>query len=120
MLPRNRWSERIFGAIAGLAIVIAASQPVVSGPGDGFKDCAGCPEMVVVPAGSFIMGATADEPERFADEGPRHPVTIAKAFAVGKFAITVDQFADFVNETGHDAGSKCFTWDGSKWEDAPG
>ena len=54
-----------------------------------FRDCADvCPEMVVVPAGSFTMGSPANEKDRSAEEGPQRKVTIAKPFAVGKFEVT--------------------------------
>jgi formylglycine-generating enzyme required for sulfatase activity len=53
-----------------------------------FRDCPECPEMVPVPAGSFTMGSPDSEPERSVNEGPQHGVTIAKPFAVGKFAVT--------------------------------
>ena len=39
-------------------------------PKDTFKECANCPEMMVVPAGSFTMGSPTSEPGRSADEGP--------------------------------------------------
>ncbi|MDP6563662.1 MAG: SUMF1/EgtB/PvdO family nonheme iron enzyme [Alphaproteobacteria bacterium] len=61
-------------------------------PGDTFKDCPGCPEMVVVPAGSFRMGSPADEPQRDDDEGPQHRVTIPAPFAVGKYEVTFAQW----------------------------
>src|SRR5262245_58317178 len=38
-------------------------------PGDRFKECAACPEMTVIPAGSFMMGSPAGESERYSDEG---------------------------------------------------
>ena len=41
------------------------------------------PLMVVIPAGSFLMGSPPDEPEGAADEGPQHPVRIARPFAMG-------------------------------------
>src|SRR5882724_7468905 len=61
-------------------------------PKDSFKECVNCPEMVVVPAGSFTMGTPADEPDRLKGEDPQHRVTIAKPFAVGRFAISFDEW----------------------------
>jgi formylglycine-generating enzyme required for sulfatase activity len=61
-------------------------------PKDSFKECDVCPEMVVVPKGSFIMGTPASEPDRFKGEDPMHRVTIAKPFAVGRFAISFDEW----------------------------
>ena len=57
-------------------------------PGDTFKDCAECPEMVVIPAGHFTMGSPASEPMQMGREEPQHRVTIPKHFAVGKFEVT--------------------------------
>ncbi len=86
-------------------------------PGDTFKDCDDCPEMVVVPPGDFMMGSPDSEEKRYYSEGPRHKVTIANKFAVGKFEITRAQFATFVNETGHDIGKKCRTFEEKKWKE---
>ena len=61
-------------------------------PKDSFKECANCPEMVVVPSGSFMMGTPADEPDRFKGEDPIHRVTFAKPFAVGRFTISFDEW----------------------------
>ena len=73
--------------------------------GDTFRDCATCPEMVVVPSGSFMMGSLTDERNRDSDEGPQHRVTISKPFAVGKYEVTRRQFAAFVAVTRYNAGS---------------
>jgi len=59
-------------------------------PGDSFRECDNCPEMVVVPAGSFTMGSPESEKGRNTWEGPQHVVTFAQPFAVGKFEVTVD------------------------------
>jgi formylglycine-generating enzyme required for sulfatase activity len=48
--------------------------------------------MVIVPAGSFMMGSPDTEPERSSDEGPQHSVTIARPFAVGKYAVTFEEW----------------------------
>jgi formylglycine-generating enzyme required for sulfatase activity len=61
-------------------------------PKDIFKECPKCPEMVVVPAGSFTMGSPTNEPGRSAEEGPQHTVTIARPFAVGRFGVTFDEW----------------------------
>ena len=56
-----------------------------------FKDCAACPEMVTVPAGDFSMGSPG--PRRHDTWGEEQvPVTIARAFAVGRFAVTYTEW----------------------------
>ncbi|WP_244553512.1 formylglycine-generating enzyme family protein [Nitrobacter vulgaris] len=67
---------------------------------DVFKDCANCPEMVVVPAGSFEMGSPTSEPGHSAEEGPQHLVTIARPFAVGQSEVTFDEWDACVAEGG--------------------
>ena len=73
--------------------VIAAPAPAPAPtrralkPLDAFTDCGGCPEMVMIPGGTFMIGSPADEPGRFSDEGPRHQVTI-EPFAMGKTEVT--------------------------------
>ncbi len=57
-------------------------------PGREFRDCPECPEMVVVPAGSFTMGSPSSEKGRRVFEGPQHRVTIREPFAVGKYEVT--------------------------------
>jgi len=59
---------------------------------DRFKECNVCPEMIVVPAGSFTMGSPSNEAGRSDDEGPQHTVTFANPFAVGRFAVTFAQW----------------------------
>ena len=61
------------------ALGSAAAEPVR--PGQVFRDCEVCPEMVVVPEGSYLMGSPASEGGRYYNEGPRHRVTIAHSLA---------------------------------------
>ena len=56
--------------------------------GEYFRDCAACPEMVVVPAGSFMMGSPESSSEALSWEMPHHPVTIGYEFAVGVYEVT--------------------------------
>jgi formylglycine-generating enzyme required for sulfatase activity len=70
------------------AAPLTAAEERVLQPKDIFRECDACPEMVVVPPGSFLMGSPAGEKGRYGDEGPQHPVTIARPFAVGRFEVT--------------------------------
>ncbi len=65
-----------------------------------FKDCTNCPEMVVVPSGSFMMGSPKREPESSDSEVPQHKVTIAKPFAVGRFAVTFAEWDAYIADAG--------------------
>jgi formylglycine-generating enzyme required for sulfatase activity len=58
------------------------------GSGESFKDCPDCPEMVAVPAGSFMMGSAEGLEGNYTAEKPQHEVTIGKPFAAGRFAVT--------------------------------
>ena len=69
-------------------------------PEDTFKECAACPEMVVVPAGSFTMGSPATETGRNSNEGPQHAVRFVRPFAVGRFAVTFDEWDACVKDGG--------------------
>jgi formylglycine-generating enzyme required for sulfatase activity len=91
-------------------VALTAAQERGLKPKDTFRECENCPEMVVVPAGSFTMGLPAGEKGLFGDQGPQHTVTIGRPFAVGKLHVTVDQFAASVKETGYAASSACYKW----------
>ena len=66
---------------------IPGLEDAVEEPGTEFRDCAECPAMVAVPAGSYTMGSPAAEAGRHADEGQRR-VTIEEPFAVGVYEVT--------------------------------
>lgn len=55
------------------------------------SDCPDCPEMIIVPSGTFLMGSPEDEIERRENEGPQRLVSIER-FALGKTSVTVDQW----------------------------
>ena len=94
---------RVFLAAAagliGLCALSASAQ--TPRPGETFRDCAECPEMVAIPAGSFLMGSPEDESGRQSDEGPQHSVSI-RAFAVGKYEVTFAQWDACVSRGGCD------------------
>ena len=79
----------LFVALAFCGFASTQADERALKPGMSFKDCAtDCPEMVVIPPGSFAMGSTADETGHKPTEEPQHNVTIAKPFAVSKFEVT--------------------------------
>lgn len=98
----------------------------VPGAGVPFQDCweyrgqpISGPEMVVIPAGSFMMGSPESEPGRVREESPQHAVSFTKPFAVSRYAVTRGEFAAFVNAAWHYMGSGAFIWRAKEWEREP-
>ena len=77
---------------AKVLIALAAEFVPARSPGDVFRDCKSCPQMVVVPAGDFMMGSPSSEEDRNDDESPRHRVTISKPFSIGKYEVTFSEW----------------------------
>lgn len=82
--------------VAALATSACAPVPTAPTPDAVFRDCPKCPEMVVVPAGKFRMGSNTGD----SDERPVHSVTIASAFALGKYEVTFDEWDACVADGG--------------------
>jgi formylglycine-generating enzyme required for sulfatase activity len=87
--------QRLGPRCEGIEITVGQNERRCFKPGAGktesFKDCPDCPEMVVVPSGSFIMGSPANEPARSSGEVQTR-VSIPAPFAVGRFAVTFDEW----------------------------
>ncbi len=96
-----------------------ATQPSpIRAPGNSFRDCSGCPEMVSIPGGRFVMGAAPGEEEReqlaepFRHRSqPQREVTV-RSFAAGKYEITRGQYRVFAEATNR-ASDGCFVWTGN-------
>jgi formylglycine-generating enzyme required for sulfatase activity len=86
-------------------------------PGMVFQDAPLAPECVVIPPGAFTMGSPDDEPGRTEDEGPRHEVTIPHALAVGRYAVTFEEwdFAQADKDWASVTGIKPRKPDDRKW-----
>jgi formylglycine-generating enzyme required for sulfatase activity len=85
--------------VSGGAVVLSPARERALKPSDSFKECDKCPEMMVVPVGSFTMGSPDREQGRSLDES-QHRVTIAKPFAVGRFAVTFSEWDACVADGG--------------------
>lgn len=81
-------------------LLLVSAYAHAAKPGDVFKDCKDCPEMVVLPAGSYVMGAPDDEVGRQPDEGPLHTVTFAKPFAMSRYQVTAGELDAYIKATG--------------------
>ncbi len=95
------------------------------------KDCAECPELVVLPVGSFVMGEAGTQPngKKMGFGSPAITVKFEKPFAMGKTEVTIAQWRAFVKETGYKVGGGCksywklpegkpeATWEQPQWED---
>jgi len=92
--------------LATLFITLTTSAQVKLKPGQAFKDCADCPEMVIIPKGTFTMGSPADEAGHALVEGPQTRVTISQ-FAVAKFDVTRQQWESFVKATNRAVSCGC-------------
>ena len=91
--------------------------------GTKLRDCDECPELVVVPPGTYQMGLSESVSEEeleyfFVDSArPVHRVTIARPFAVGAYEVTRGEYVRFVSASGHSTGNSCWTYDSEDDED---
>ena len=97
------------------------------GPGAGsvFRDCPDCPEMVVIPAGAFLMGSQPNQQDPAgkvaawqpsAHEQPRHPVTL-KSFALGKYEVTQEQWTAVMGDNPSQAKGRTLPVERVSWDD---
>lgn len=82
----NAHTSSSFAAQARQKLEAARARKPKWKVGETFRDCAECPEMVVLPAGSFEMGDLHGDGD--ADEKPVRTVRIAQPFALGKYEVT--------------------------------
>jgi len=135
--PGSRWLENTgprlglrVVAMLGLAGMLAAfgqsdwrmsheaNAADAASPGAVFRDCPQCPDMVAIPAGSFVMGTTQAQVEQlqaaqawnqdlYGDELPARKVAVG-AFALSRTEVTVAEFEAFLKATGYRPGARCW------------
>src|SRR5206468_12558229 len=90
----NRGNQMRVPIMAFVALMLLPTAQANAAP-KAFRDCRDCPEMVIIPGGSFEMGSPDSEPDRDRLEGPLHRVEVP-SFAAGKYDVTRGEFGAFV------------------------
>ena len=94
---------------SAIAAAVRRRRTIVMPPGQHFRDCGVCPQMVALPVESFTMGSPSSEVGRKDSEGPPRIVSFRKQIAVGKYEVT---FAEW--DACESAGG-CENWPGDVW-----
>jgi formylglycine-generating enzyme required for sulfatase activity len=84
---------------------LASGEPVVDGTfvnasspaGTAFRDGDSLPIVRIVPAGAFLIGSSATDPDRSVVEGPQKRIEIPLPFAIGVFPVLVAEYAAAVH-----------------------
>jgi formylglycine-generating enzyme required for sulfatase activity len=82
---------------------LAAREPALKGY---FQDCEGCPSMIGLPVVKYVMGSPKGEPGHQPTE-KQVIITLARAFAIGRFEVTIAEFKQFIAETRHRVTGGC-------------
>lgn len=123
---RRRARLAVLSVIGWVALVASAAaappaKPVGPPQTPGtVRDCPLCPELVIVPAGSFVLGTSLDSSEssRATGESPPLAVTMHRPYAMGRSEVTVAQYRAFVEASGYDGGTGCRVWADGAWVQA--
>lgn len=103
---------------------IFPARPSAPRVGEVFRDCPGCPEMVVVPAGEYFMGVAPGEEAEEAvlqfpsRKTPQWHIRIGAPFAIGRMEVKRGEFGDFVREMNYTVGDSCWAWENSRWNNS--
>jgi formylglycine-generating enzyme required for sulfatase activity len=121
--PQGLFSEIASNRIKSIgqtSSVVASAPTRPAQAGSLFKDCEDCPEMVEIPAGTFLMGSKADPfaaSQPSADEQPQHSVSI-KSFAMGKYEVTQEQWFSVMGTMPSNFKGRNLPVENVSWDDA--
>jgi formylglycine-generating enzyme required for sulfatase activity len=113
---RESWLQRatfeedanllIDGVLRSIELAKATAIKALAGRTEWFKDHELGPELVIVPAGEFLMGSGDEDTEK-----PVHKVSVSNPFAVGRVAVTFAEWDACVA----DGGCNGYTPDDRGW-----
>jgi formylglycine-generating enzyme required for sulfatase activity len=89
---------------------MTTTTPTADNAGKTFRDCAACPEMLPIRAGSFLKGSLPTDQYHIFNEAPQHSVSINYRLAVGRFPVTFAEWDACADDGGcggyrpHDEG----------------
>ena len=106
------WWWRVSVLLLGCVAFASADQPEAAKlpSGQAYRDGADFPEMIIVPAGTAMA---TEKPTLDGSAGTKEPprlIHVPKAIAVGKYPITLSEFAAFVKQTGWKSVGDCYVW----------
>ena len=81
-------------ALCAMTTVALAREPLK--PGEEFRDCEQCPQMVVIPPGEYGFGSPPDEFGSPYNEGYVLDVRFTAPFAIGKYEVSFDEWEQCV------------------------
>lgn len=106
-----RQTNRITITLSKVTLLLAWSPLAAQSPGEIFTDCDACPDMVVVPSGTAMLGAEPHEANKKAGDIPLRSVVISYNLAVAKTEVTRAQFRAFIEDSGYQVvETGCNTW----------
>jgi len=119
MQKTNRSSTSLFNNLSTMllalfsVLLLSACTGTRNGAQASHSDCAGCPAIIHIDGGTFLMGTAAED--RLTDprtgkpatnDGPQHEVTVPP-FSIAQHEVTVAQFAAFIDATNYEPVGKC-------------
>jgi len=100
----------IFEFLSLFKLQLAEAKVVIA---TSFRDCFYCPEMVIVPKGTLLLGTTEtlQVPTEVPAELTPIPIRIDNSFALGRYEVTREEYATFAMATNRDKSTiRCRTW----------
>ncbi len=106
--------KRIQSEFNDKALAAFRARGITPGDGKTFKDCEDCPDMVLIPTGTFSMGSEHGS----SSELPEHDVEISYLLAVGKTEITQAQWKAVMGDNPSNSKGDDLPVENVNWNDA--